>query len=53
MSDDRDRRDHALAWIAKAQQDIVRVARCLDSDPPDDEDALFHSQQAAEKALKA
>jgi len=27
--------------------------RCLTDEPPDVEDALFHCQQAAEKALKA
>ncbi len=29
------------------------MARCLSEDPPDTEDALFHSQQSAEKASKA
>jgi len=29
------------------------LERCLTDEPPDVEDALFHCQQAAEKALKA
>jgi HEPN domain-containing protein len=53
MSADPDRKHHALAWLTKALQDLARVERCLDSTPPDDEDALYHCQQTAEKALKA
>jgi HEPN domain-containing protein len=53
MSDDSDRQSHALAWLVKARQDLVHIDRCLGSEPPDDEDALFHCPQAAEKALKA
>ena len=48
-----DLRAHALAWLAKARQNLDRVARCLAAKPSDTEDALFHCQQAAEKALKA
>jgi HEPN domain-containing protein len=40
------------AWIAKADGDLRRVAILLAVDPPDAEGALFHAQQAAEKALK-
>ncbi|HXJ42768.1 MAG TPA: HEPN domain-containing protein [Bryobacteraceae bacterium] len=53
MSVDPARRDNALAWLAKARQDLARVRRCLADSPPDNEDALFHCQQASEKALKA
>ncbi len=44
---------NTAAWLAKALQDMERVDRCLAVDSPDVEDALFHCQQAAEKALKA
>ena len=40
------------AWLAKAVQDLRRVEILLAADPPDPEGSLFHSQQAAEKALK-
>lgn len=40
------------AWLAKAAQDLRRVEILLAAEPPDSEGALFHSQQAAEKALK-
>jgi len=53
MEVDPARRAHALAWLAKARQDCARIRRCLDAAPPDTEDALFHCQQAAEKAVKA
>jgi HEPN domain-containing protein len=42
----------ARAWPAKAAQDLRRVDLLLAADPPDPEGGLFHSQQAAEKALK-
>jgi hypothetical protein len=42
----------ARAWLAKAAQDLRRVDLLLAADPPDPEGGLFHSQQAAEKALK-
>jgi HEPN domain-containing protein len=45
--------ENAAAWLQKAGQDLRRVERCLADEPPDVEDALFHCQQAAEKALKA
>jgi HEPN domain-containing protein len=41
------------AWLRKAAQDLARVGHCLAEENPDVEDALFHCQQAAEKALKA
>ena len=44
---------NTAAWLRKAQKDMERVERCLAAEPPDVEDALFHCQQAAEKALKA
>jgi HEPN domain-containing protein len=45
--------ENAAAWLRKAGQDLRRVERCLTDEPPDVEDALFHCQQSAEKALKA
>lgn len=45
--------ENTAAWLRKAWQDLRRVERCLAEEPPDVEDALFHCQQAAEKALKA
>jgi HEPN domain-containing protein len=42
----------AQAWFLKAVRDLRRVDILLQADPPDPEGALFHSQQAAEKALK-
>jgi HEPN domain-containing protein len=40
------------AWLVKAAQDLRRVEILLAAEPPDPEGALFHSQQAAEKAIK-
>ncbi len=53
MADDAVRIDNTAAWLRKAEQDLRRIDRCLEDDPPDREDALFHCQQAVEKALKA
>lgn len=44
---------NTAAWLRKAGQDLIRIQRCLSAGPADIEDALFHCQQAAEKALKA
>ncbi|MGA3028348.1 MAG: HEPN domain-containing protein [Bryobacteraceae bacterium] len=41
------------AWLAKTRQDLRRVEILLAATPADVEGGLFHSQQAAEKALKA
>lgn len=41
------------AWLAKACNDLRAAAVDLAADPPLVEDALFHCQQAAEKAMKA
>lgn len=45
--------ENTAAWWRKALQDLRRVERCLAEGVADVEDALFHCQQAAEKALKA
>jgi len=41
------------AWLKKARQDLRAAAVDLAADPPLIEDALFHTQQAAEKTIKA
>ena len=41
------------AWLQKADNDLRGARVDLDARPPLVEDALFHSQQAAEKAMKA
>lgn len=45
-------RDQALRWLELATQDLAMVDQALSLDPPVLGPALFHSQQAAEKALK-
>ena len=42
----------ARAWLVKAARDLRRVEILLAAEPADPEGALFHSQQAAEKAIK-
>ena len=41
------------AWLAKAQADLGAGAHELTALPPFTADAVFHAQQAAEKAMKA
>ncbi len=41
------------AWLRKAGNDLRGAQVDLAAEPPLIEDALFHSQQAAEKAMKA
>jgi HEPN domain-containing protein len=52
MPPDRVRAADARAWLANAAQDLRRVDLLLAADPPNPEGGLFHSQQAAEMALK-
>lgn len=40
-------------WLSKAAKDLAAAEYELQADPPFAEDILFHSQQAAEKSLKA
>jgi HEPN domain-containing protein len=40
------------AWLAKAEMDLKNAAHELTATPPFTADAVFHAQQAAEKALK-
>ena len=40
-------------WLSKAQRDLVTAQTMLASNPPLTDIVCFHSQQCAEKALKA
>ena len=51
MADER--RREVQAWLRKADDDLRGAQVDLAADPALIEDALFHCQQAAEKALKA
>ena len=42
----------AKEWLARADRDLSVAARVLSGDDPFPDAAAFHSQQAAEKALK-
>lgn len=52
---DRERRDYIAAWIEKAEQDLAAASIILNSEYSEKPVATvcFHSQQAAEKYLKA
>lgn len=52
MLQDEIRIADARAWLEQALKDLRRVQILLSVTPPDLEGSLFHSQQAAEKALK-
>ena len=45
-------RAEAAAWLARARIDLRAARADLDASPPITSDALFHCQQAVEKALK-
>ena len=47
------RRADVRAWLAKAETDLRAATIDLAADPPLLDDALFHWQQAVEKAFKA
>ena len=47
-----DRAQDARRWLAKAKDDLRAGEVDLAASPPLVEDALFHSQQAAEKSIK-
>lgn len=51
MADEK--RQEVQSWLAKADNDLRGAAVDLAVQPPLVEDALFHCQQAAEKAMKA
>lgn len=50
---EREKAEEARAWLQKAANDLRGADIDLAASPPLIEDALFHCQQAAEKALKA
>jgi HEPN domain-containing protein len=52
MPHDPARLDDTKAWIAKAASDLASGAHMLSAENPFTGDAVFHAQQAAEKALK-
>ena len=51
MAEERER--EVRAWLRKADDDLRGAQVDLAAAPPLVEDALFHCQQAAEKAMKA
>lgn len=53
MESDAARRVDTQAWLSKARLDLRGAAIDLAAEPPLTGDALFHAQQACEKALKA
>lgn len=42
----------AQLWLGKAQRDLAAAVRLMAGDPPYADTAVYHCQQAAEKALK-
>lgn len=52
MLHDPVRAQEAQAWLGRARADLRAAEDDLAADPPLSEDAAFHCQQAAEKALK-
>ncbi len=50
MADEK--RKEIQAWLTKAAKDLRGAEVDLAANPPLVEDALFHCQQAAEKAMK-
>ena len=53
MQPDETRTADAREWLVETLRDLRRVEILLAATPADVEGALFHCQQAAEKALKA
>ncbi len=52
MPPDPLRTEEARAWLGRARADLRAAEVDLAAEPPLPEDAAFHCQQAAEKALK-
>lgn len=52
MAFDPVRVEDTQAWLTKSKQDLRRVENAFSAEHPDFEDAMFHCQQAAERALK-
>jgi HEPN domain-containing protein len=53
MPPDPQRLADTAPWLRKASNDLRYAAIDLAADPSAPEDAVFHCQQAVEKALKA
>ncbi len=47
-----EKRHEVTAWMKKAQDDLRTARVAVEADPPLIESALFHCQQAVEKAMK-
>lgn len=45
--------EEVQSWLQKASKDLAAGKHALNADPPLTEDAVFHAQQVAEKAIKA
>ena len=45
----RGRPPSVALWVRKAENDLLTIARLLDSDPPIPDVAAFHAHQSAEK----
>lgn len=43
----------AAMWLRRTQSDLRVAALCMEAEPPEVADAMYHSQQALEKAGKA
>lgn len=50
---DEPKKQELRQWLIKAKHDIMSAERLLAGDPPLLDTAVYHCQQAAEKALKA
>jgi len=53
MGEDQGRIEDTAQWLAKAKEDLRAARHALTAVPPLHDDAVFHCQQVAEKALKA
>lgn len=49
---DEAKRVAVQAWLLKAQRDLASAKRLADGDAPLLDTAIYHCQQAAEKAIK-
>lgn len=47
------KQDEVQKWLHKSRQDVGAARRLLEGEPPYRDAAVFHCQQAAEKAVKA
>lgn len=47
------RRTAVRQWLDKAERDLASAVRLLEGEPPFPDTAVYHCQQAGEKALKA